>query len=94
MICPNCNSYVSPEWEFCRSCGKPLDVHKKDKVCSKCGTMNFSFAVKCEKCGEPFEKVLTKTKKHSIWDSWVGITVATAFILILLLVLYLWMLYR
>jgi len=91
MICPHCNSYVSPEWEFCQSCGKPLDKHLKNKACLKCGAMNFGYAVKCEKCGEPFgTEVVEAPRGGSFWDSWLGIGIATVFILILLLVVYVW----
>jgi len=89
MICPHCNSYVSAEWEFCESCGKPLDKHLKTKACLKCGAMNLGYAVKCEKCGEPFAPIVIETaKRRSVWDSWLGTSLAIVVILFLLLLVY------
>jgi len=90
MKCPNCNSYVSPEWDFCKSCGKPIDKHLKVKRCEKCDEMNLEFATHCEKCGAVFgEGKPVQPEKKSIWDSWLGITVATAVILLIFLFMYL-----
>jgi len=90
MICPNCNSYVSAEWDFCKSCGKPLDKHLRGKVCPKCGVKNFEYAMNCEACDAPFIPVEREpVERRSIWDSWLGIGMATAIILLTLLFLYL-----
>jgi len=67
-----------------------LDKHLKKKLCPKCGTMNFEYASKCEGCGAAIgPKHAESPERRSLWDSWVGLTMATAIVLLTLLLLYL-----
>lgn len=67
-----------------------MDKHPKKKPCPKCGAMNLEYAMKCEGCGAMMgPEHAASPERRSIWDSWVGLTMATAIVLLTLLLLYL-----
>lgn len=67
-----------------------MDRHQKKKVCPKCDARNFEFAHECEECGTPLVPIAKEpAERRGIWDSWLGILMATGIILLTLLLIYL-----
>lgn len=53
--CVNCGSYLSPDSQFCSSCGTPVKtetVEERALVCSYCGTELSKDSLFCNKCGK------------------------------------------
>ena len=55
--CPNCNSQINEEDNFCIYCGTEIEWWSDTKVCSKCGELIPNEALFCPSCG---------TKQHVI----------------------------
>ncbi|MHA1265636.1 MAG: zinc ribbon domain-containing protein [Candidatus Helarchaeota archaeon] len=57
LLCPECKSHVSPDWNFCRYCGARLDRELSQPVvtspCPNCGRPVRSSWRFCKLCGHP-----------------------------------------
>src|SRR4030042_6978501 len=62
MKCPHCQAENREGAEFCRKCGKSLQVNI---ACPKCGHVNLPDSTFCEKCAQPLGETPASTKQPS-----------------------------